>query len=100
MTGVLEIHSADGIGDDDDVSTESVASKISGKPVKSNGQILWSDPIVTELTRSGVTHLGQIIKPPERLTYAPAVELQYLGEMAIKSSSQPCTCHSGAWNLH
>jgi hypothetical protein len=37
---------------------------------------------VTEPTCSGVTRFGQIIKTPERLAYAPVVELWYLGEMA------------------
>ena len=31
---------------------------------------------------TGRTRAGRIIKPPDRLTYAPAVELRYLGEMA------------------
>ena len=35
-----------------------------------------------EPTHSGVTQSGQIIKRLERLTYAPVVELRYLGEMA------------------
>ena len=37
---------------------------------------------MTEPTCSGVTRSGRKIKTPERLTYAPAVELQYLGEIA------------------
>ena len=43
---------------------------------------MWIDPVVTMLTASGITQSGRIMKPPERLTYAPAVELRYLGEMA------------------
>ena len=43
---------------------------------------MWSVPVVTEPTRSRVTCSGQTIKPPERLTFSPEVELQYLGEMA------------------
>ena len=31
---------------------------------------------------TGRTRSGRAIKPPERLMYAPAVELRYLGEMA------------------
>lgn len=37
---------------------------------------------MTECTACVVTRSGQIIKPPKRLTYAPAMELRYLGEMA------------------
>ena len=42
---------------------------------------MWSSPLVIEpsITR---TRTGRAIKPPDRLTYAPAVELRYLGEMA------------------
>ena len=29
-----------------------------------------------------VTRLGRALKPPDRLTHNPAVELRYLGEMA------------------
>ena len=41
----------------------------------------WGRPLVTgpSTTRN---RADRAIKPPERLTYAPAVELQYLGEMA------------------
>ena len=48
---------------------------------KSGGMVTWSIPLVTEpsITR---TRTGRAIKPPDRLTYAPALELRYLGEMA------------------
>ena len=46
------------------------------------GNIAWSDPIVTVPTAIGVTWSVRIIKPAERLTYAPAVELKYLDEIA------------------
>ena len=33
-------------------------------------------------TASGITQSGRIIKTPERLNYAPMVELRYLGDIA------------------
>ena len=38
---------------------------------------------MTEPTVGRVPRFWHIIKSPERLTYAPAVELRYLGEMAV-----------------
>ena len=51
------------------------------QPNKSGGMVTWGSPLVTgpSITR---TRIGRAIKPPDRLTYAPAVELRYLGEMA------------------
>ena len=51
------------------------------QPNKSGGMVTWGSPLVTgpSITR---TRIGCAIKPPDRLTYAPAVELRYLGEMA------------------
>ena len=37
---------------------------------------------MTRPSEACMTRSGRIIKTPERLTYAPAVELRYLGEMA------------------
>ena len=36
---------------------------------------------MTESTRNMVTRQGRAIRPTDRLTYTPAVELSYLGEM-------------------
>lgn len=50
--------------------------------VQLEDRITWNIPLITEPIARGVTRFGCIIKPPERLTYAPAVELQHLGKMA------------------
>ena len=42
----------------------------------------WSTPLVNTSSDVHTTRTGRIIKTPDRLTYAPAVELRYLGEMA------------------
>jgi hypothetical protein len=76
VTGVLELDTAEDIGNNGNTPEQI------NLPLKSGGKVTWSDPAVTEPTRSGVTRLGRIIKTPERLTYAPAVELRYMGEMA------------------
>ena len=84
ITGILELDDAWGIIDDNDVGTDNVTSDDSVAPSKMGGNITWSDPIVsvTVTTASGIIQLQRIIEPRERLTYAPAVELRYLGEMA------------------
>ena len=41
----------------------------------------WSSPLVTGPSTTH-TRAGHAIKPPDRLTYVPAVELRYLGELA------------------
>ena len=41
----------------------------------------WASPLVNTPSEVCTTRSGRIIKTPERLTYAPAVELRYLGEM-------------------
>ena len=48
---------------------------------KLGGTVKWASPMVTGPSTMH-TRAGRAIKPPDRLTYAPAVELRYLGEMA------------------
>ena len=40
----------------------------------------WHSSVATPQELNRVMHSGHIIKTPDRLTYAPAVELWYLGE--------------------
>jgi hypothetical protein len=61
--------------------TDNVTSAMSVTPLKPGGNNTWSDTILTVPTVSRVTNLGWTSRPPERLTYAPAVDLRYLGEM-------------------
>ena len=42
----------------------------------------WSTPLVNMPSDVRATRSGRIIRTPDRLTYALAVELRYLGEMA------------------
>ena len=84
LTGVLELDTAEGLYDASKSNTQVNAFK----PVKLGGELMWSDPVVTEPTRNTVTRLGWAIKPPDRLKYTPAVELRYLGEMADLDQSE------------
>ena len=42
----------------------------------------WASPLVKTPSEVCTTCSGRIIRTPDRLMYAPAVELCYLGEMA------------------
>ena len=42
----------------------------------------WASPLVKTPSEVYTTCSGRIIRTPDRLMYAPAVELRYLGEMA------------------
>ena len=52
----------------------------SNQPDKLGDRVTWGSPIVTG-PGTMCARAGRVIKPPDRLTYAPAVELRYLGEM-------------------
>ena len=61
---------------------------------------MWNSPLVTKPSVNRMTHSGRIIKTPDRLTHAPAVELRYLGEMADLDNAELLlrTWHYEAWN--
>ena len=42
----------------------------------------WASPLVNTPSDIRATWSGRIIRAPDRLMYAPAIELCYLGEMA------------------
>ena len=42
----------------------------------------WSSPLVNTPNEVCTTWSGRVIKTPDRLMHAPAVELHHLGEMA------------------
>ena len=42
----------------------------------------WRNPVVTGPGTASTTRTGCVIRPPDRLMYALAVELRHLGEMA------------------
>ena len=41
----------------------------------------WASPLVNMPSEVCTTRSGRIVRTPDRLTYAPAVELRNLGEM-------------------
>jgi hypothetical protein len=67
-----------GIKNEDDITK---SGPNNNQPNWSGGTVTWSTPLVTG-PGTGCTRVSPAIKPPDRLTYAPAVELRYLGEMA------------------
>ena len=91
-TGVIDLDTLEdletesGTESDEGLDTKNVVQVTAtgpsnNQPNKSGGMVTWGSPLVTgpSITR---TRIGRAIKPPDRLTYAPAVELRYLGEMA------------------
>ena len=44
--------------------------------------VTWASPLVNTPSEVCMTHQGRIIRTPDRLMYAPAVESHYPGEMA------------------
>ena len=83
VTGVRELDTAEDCGDNGNTTVPN------NLPLQAGDEVTWSDPIVTEPTRSGVTRSGQTIKTPERLTCAATVELRYLREMAELDQVEP-----------
>ena len=71
------------------------------QPDKRGGRVTWGTPLVTGPSTMR-TRAGRAIKPPDRLTYAPAVELRYLGEMAELDHGKIAnmTWHCNAWKWH
>mgnify|MGYP006148200979 CR=1 FL=1 len=90
-TGVIDLDSLEDLetesGTESDVGLDTknvvdvtATGPSNNQPNKSGGMVTWGSPLVTgpSITR---TRAGCAIKPPDRLTYMPAVELRYLGEM-------------------
>lgn len=74
--GALELADALEISDEAKIPLTVVVS------LKLGGNVKWSSPLVRVPSKEGVRWFGQYLKHPEQLTYAPVIELQYLGEMA------------------
>jgi hypothetical protein len=70
-----------GLGAKDERNVTST-SPTNNQPDKPGGSMTWQNPIVTGPGTVCTTSTGHVIRPPDRLTYAPAVELRDLGEMA------------------
>ena len=51
------------------------------QPNQPGGRVKWNSPIVTGHSEARMSCSEYVIRTPERLKYAPAVELRYLGEM-------------------
>ena len=86
VANVLELDTEIGLEDE----SESNTAIKPFESVKLGGNIMWSDPVMTEPTRNGV-RLGRVIWLPDRLTYTPTVKLRYLGEMAELEQSEQLT---------
>jgi hypothetical protein len=65
------------------------------------GTVKWGSPLVTGPCTMH-TRAGRAIKPPDRLTYVPAVELRYLGEMAELDHGEIAKTYMAceAWKWH
>jgi hypothetical protein len=68
-----------GSGDGSDIMREGPTDN---QPYQPGGRVTWASPLVNTPSEVCMTHSGQSIRTPDRLRYAPAVELCYLGEMA------------------
>ena len=92
-TGVIDLDTLGDIEDDSglgsgaglgSVDSSDVMKKgpTNNQPFQSGGGVTWSTPLVNMPSDVQATRSGRIIRTLNRLTYAPAVELRYLGEMA------------------
>jgi hypothetical protein len=83
--GVIEddsgLESGTGLGSADvnDVINKGLTNN---QPFQSGGGVMWASPVVNMPSEVPATRSGRIIRTPDRLTYAPAVEQRYLEEMA------------------
>jgi hypothetical protein len=74
--GVIELENAIEVMDEVVLPIEDVTSDASVGASRLGGRIMCNSPLMIEPSMGGDTQFGHIIKPPERLTYAPAVELR------------------------
>ena len=90
--GIIDLESPEDL--DSDIGSESVTGlntkneddvtttePTNNQPNEPGGKVRWDTPLING-PGTGRTRSGRIIKTPDRLTYAPAIELRYLGEMA------------------
>jgi len=75
---VLKIESGLGSGDGNDVTSKSPTNN---QPYQPGFRVTWTSLVVNRPSEVCRTCSGCIIRTPDRLTYAPAVELHCLGEM-------------------
>ena len=80
LDSIIGLDSVTGIGakNEDDVMT---SDSTNNQPNEPGGKVQWDTPLIKG-PGTGHTRSGRVIKAPDRLTYTPAVELRYLGEMA------------------
>jgi hypothetical protein len=92
-TGVIDLDTFGAIEDDLGLETgaglgsgdgSGVMSKglTNNQPYQLGGGVTWASPLVNTPGEVCTAQSGRIIRTPDRLTYSPAVELRYLGEMA------------------
>ena len=74
----MHIGSGLGSGDGSDVTSAGLSNN---QPNQPGGSVTWVSPLVNRPIEVCMTCSGCIIRIPDRLTYAPAEELRYLGEM-------------------
>jgi hypothetical protein len=91
-SGVIDLDTFGAI--EDDLASELVTGLGSGdgsgvmnkgptgnQPYQLGDGVTWASPLVNTPSEVCTTHPGRIIRIPDRLMYAPAVESRYLGEM-------------------
>jgi hypothetical protein len=64
-----------------DLENNETPTEANNQPEKLGGSVTWHSSVAPLQELKCVTCSGHIIKTPDRLTYVPAVELRYLGEM-------------------
>jgi hypothetical protein len=93
MTGVTNLDTFGAIEDDSGLESGAGSGSVDGsdiinkgptnnQPFQLGGRVTWASPLVNTPSDVRTTQSGRIIWTPDRLMYALAVELRYLGEMA------------------
>ena len=75
--GVIKLDTLAGLENDE----PETPTEANNQPEKPGGRVTWHSSVTTPQESNCVMCSGCIIRTPNRLTYAPAVELWYLGEM-------------------
>jgi hypothetical protein len=92
-TGVIDLDTFGAIEDDSGLESGAGLGSVDGsdvinkdptnnQPFQSGGRVTWASPLVNTPSEARTTRSGRIIRTLDRLTYAPAVDLRYLGGMA------------------
>jgi hypothetical protein len=93
VTGVIDLDTFGAIEDDSGLESAAGLGSADGsdvinkgptnnQPFQLGGRVMWASPLVNTPSEVCTTRSGRIIRTLDRLAYALAVELHYLGEMA------------------